>query len=399
MKRYVVVFVAFGLLLSTVVYAERFLKNIRVNGFLSQAFMKSSKNNFLTRSKKGSFEINELGLTLSTNLTDRLRFGMQLFSRDLGDLGNNSVVLDWAFADYRLTNWLGIRLGKVKAPLGFYNEGRDTDFLRPMAFLPQGIYTEAYRGFIVAYQGAGLYGNILMDKLGDIGYHAFIGTGNISKDETLVKHLENILNMLEPYTGITISNMSINTKLAAGGRVEWNTPLTGLRLGGSYLNYDSEFLVHPGAPNIGGLKVPGWLVLSMEYMAGNFTLAAEYSEMKTEISAFDIPEPLEKQTNQTYYVMLSYMLNNKVTLTGLVDIHYDDKDDKKGEKFVEMGLPDYMGWRKDMGLCLRYQVNKNWMLKAEWHAIDGAALYMHLYNLDGFEKKWNYFIFKTSVSF
>jgi len=52
-----------------------------------------------------------------------------------------------------------------------------------------------------------------------------------------------------------------------------------------------------------------------------------------------------------------------------------------------------------MGLCLRYQVNKNWMLKAEWHAIDGAALYMHLYNLDGFEKKWNYFIFKTSVSF
>jgi len=32
---------------------------------------------------------------------DKLRVGIQLFSRDIGDTDNNRIDLDWAFADYR----------------------------------------------------------------------------------------------------------------------------------------------------------------------------------------------------------------------------------------------------------------------------------------------------------
>lgn len=398
MRRNTWIFLIIGVLfIGASLEAVEVLNKIRLNGFLSQAFMKSQKNNFLTRSKKGSFEINEVGITLSTNLTDRLRFGLQLFSRDMGELGNNAVVLDWAFADYRVTNWLGLRLGKVKAPLGLYNEGRDTDFLRPMAFLPQGIYIETYRGFIVAYQGLGVYGNVYLGNVGDISYHAYVGTNNVSKDETLVKHLQNLLNLLSPYTGVVVSDLALSTKIAAGGKAEWNTPVTGLKLGVSTLKYSTDFLLHAGAPRIGFLKIPHQWIFSMEYMWNNFTFATEYSEMKTNIEAFDLP--LEYQTNQTYYFMLSYMINNKLTLTGLADFFYENKKDRKGKTYEEMGYPNHMGWRKDLGACLRYDFNEHWTVKAEWHTIDGTALYINLYNTDEVYQKWSYFIFKTSFSF
>ncbi|MDX9709667.1 MAG: hypothetical protein RBT64_08935 [Trichloromonas sp.] len=90
-------------------------------------------HHFFGESKDGSFQINEFGLTLNGELSDNLRVGLQLLSRDLGAEGNNKINIDWGMADYRWRDWLGVRLGKVKLPIGLYNRGRDSDFLRPMA--------------------------------------------------------------------------------------------------------------------------------------------------------------------------------------------------------------------------------------------------------------------------
>ncbi len=36
---------------------------------------------------------------------------MQLFARDLGDIGNDEIQLDWAYADYFWIKWLSLRVG------------------------------------------------------------------------------------------------------------------------------------------------------------------------------------------------------------------------------------------------------------------------------------------------
>lgn len=400
MRKYVLALLTITLLFSSTLYSENPLEKIRLNGFLSQSFMKSHNNNFLVRSLKGSFDINELGVTVSTNMTDRLRFGFQLFSRNLGEVGKHNVVMDWAFGDYRISNELGIRLGKVKAPFGLYNEGRDTDFLRPMALLPQGTYNDAYRGFINAYQGLGIYGNIYLGSAGDLAYHGYVGTVSLSKDETLVKHLQSVLNMLAPVTGIVLTDMSVTNRVVTGGKVEWNTPLTGLKTAFTGLYFNTEFHEGTGGPKLGYLKVPLWWLASLEYQWKNLTLASEYGQMQSRIGAFDLPFELEHQTNQSFYVMLSYMLTPKLTLTGLMDIFYENKKDKEGLTYEAQGLPRFMGWRKDYGGCLRYEINPHWMVKGEFHYVNGTALYMHLYNLpQNLLQKWNYFILKTSFSF
>ena len=66
-------------------------EDIAMHGFVSQGYLKSSDNNYLGNSKDGSYEFNEIGINFSAPITDELRFGIQLFSRDLGDFGNNEL--------------------------------------------------------------------------------------------------------------------------------------------------------------------------------------------------------------------------------------------------------------------------------------------------------------------
>ena len=90
---------------------------IDIHGYVSQGYLKSDKNNYLVNSKDGSFEFTELGINFSKEF-EKLRVGLQLLSRDMGEFGNNEIKLDWAMGDYHLRDYLGFRVGKVKIPLG-----------------------------------------------------------------------------------------------------------------------------------------------------------------------------------------------------------------------------------------------------------------------------------------
>jgi hypothetical protein len=127
---------------------------IDIHGFISQGFLKSDRNNFYAKTQDGTFQFDEFGLTFGVDLTDRLRGGIQLLARDLGEIGNNKVEIDWAHLDYRWRDWLGLRAGKIKVPYGFYNETRDLDMLRTSIFLPSSLYAEDIRDAYNAIQGA-----------------------------------------------------------------------------------------------------------------------------------------------------------------------------------------------------------------------------------------------------
>ena len=58
------------------------LDQIVIQGFISQGYLKSSKNNFFSSSKDGTFEFNEMGINFSTDIDDKLHMGMQFFAND-----------------------------------------------------------------------------------------------------------------------------------------------------------------------------------------------------------------------------------------------------------------------------------------------------------------------------
>src|SRR5262245_49671514 len=57
---------------------------LQIHGFISPGFMLSTGNNYLAKTRDGSFEFAETGINFTKPLTDELRLGVQLFARDLG---------------------------------------------------------------------------------------------------------------------------------------------------------------------------------------------------------------------------------------------------------------------------------------------------------------------------
>src|SRR5262245_22971410 len=227
---------------------------IAVHGFASQGALLSTGNNYLAESKRGSFEMAEVGINFTKQLTDQLRFGVQLFARDLGAIGNYSAKFDWFYLDYHWRDWLGIRAGRVKTPFGLYNEINDIDQERVPILLPQSTYPVTSRDFLLAQTGVELYGQVDLDIVGSLEYVGYAGTYFLDTSTTSPASPFQVLNFTTPYV--------------VGGRLMWNTPLEGLRAGFSIQNLklDGDFLIS-GSKNQLNTKILATLwVGSLEYV-------------------------------------------------------------------------------------------------------------------------------------
>ncbi len=241
------------------------LLSIDIHAFASQGFILSNGNNYLdSNTTHGNFQFSEVGLNFTKNVTDRLRLGLQLFVQDIGPTGSYNATLDWFYVDYRWKDWLGLRVGRVKIPFGLYNEINDIDSARVPILLPQSMYPLENSNYLLAQTGGELYGYLRLGSAGALDYHAYAGT--IFIDTT---------TLLSSASAFDLG--SFNVPYLAGGRLMWETPLEGLRVGGSAqaLRLDVT-LVEGGASTAIQVPVVLW-VASAEYSAHDLLLAAEYS--------------------------------------------------------------------------------------------------------------------------
>lgn len=383
-------FLIIGLAMSPYILAQHD-RDIRVHGFVSQGFVNSHGHDYLVEdSQDGSFEFTEMALNIFAKPIPKLSVGLQVFARDLGEEGNNEPIIDWAVADYRWRDSLGLRLGKIKAPIGFYNKGRDADLLRPSVFLPQGVYSEDFRDITLAYQGFGLYGN-----LGDgaLDYEVYLGATNLPEDIRLIQNLFREFN-------VPLHHPDLDIERLYGFALRWNTPLDGLSLGTSIVRAkgnleDGEL---PIRLEFNDVEIN---TFSLEYMRGDFVFSAEYSEIEfpvENVSPIPLP-PFPRFGPMGYYCQVSWQAREKLQLSYQYDVSYDSKDDKDGLAFVERGLPDFLGWQKDHMLAIRYDVNTHFILKLEGRAISGADRAIIDFTDPDREENWSFYAAKASFHF
>jgi hypothetical protein len=220
-------------------------RQIQVHSFASQGFMYSNDNNYMTMpTSTGSFAFTDFGANISTQLTDKLRLGAQLYDRNIGQLGNWHPDLDWAVADYKLKDWFGIRAGKVKTTLGLYNDTQDMEFLQTWALMPQSMYSLDQRGTMISHMGGDIYGDVSLKKLGGIAYTIY--GGELPQDPTggWVYAMQTSSRIGFTADGLAIIAVgSIHTISSYAGPVygadlRWTTPVKGLLVGESYVNQD-----------------------------------------------------------------------------------------------------------------------------------------------------------------
>src|SRR5262249_44279060 len=152
----------------------------QIHGFVSQGAFKTTDNNYLAKSKPGSLQFTEVGINFTDAISDKLRVGIQLFTHDLGPLGNYNPQFDWYYLDYRVADWFGVRAGRPKLRWGLYNEWKEVDGGRVPILLPQSVYRVSSREFLFAQNGGEIYGSLPLDGVGRLEYRLYGGTVNLS---------------------------------------------------------------------------------------------------------------------------------------------------------------------------------------------------------------------------
>ena len=386
-----------------------------IHGYLSQGFLYSNHNNYMADTETGSFQFNELGLNVATDVTDKLGIGFQLAARDLGDLGDDKIIVDWAYADYRWKDWFGLRVGKIKIPIGLYNKSRDVDMLRTWILLPQSIYSETFRDNLTAIKGIGIYGDVSLKTLGDILYQGQLGTMEIDKESSTTKMVESMGWLkIDRYKPGKIYSWAIT----------WEPPLQGLRLGVSQAKTDlktyaniTEDLTRPvsfppytitiakkGTPMIIDTPVYRKTIYSLEFTWKELVLAAEYgSIINNMINRIPDREPTKRNYEmEILYGSASYRFNPWFEAGLYYSLFYKDRNDRDGSKTPYN--PPFNAYQKDACLALRFDPNDHWTIKLEGHLMDGTGLCFTLDNLDDngvlkYTKNWYLLAAKMTFSF
>lgn len=81
------------------------LENLQIHGFVTQGFLFSTHNNYLTmKSSSGSLQWTEGAVSLNDSLSEKLRLGIQLHMYQVGQIGGPNLLVNWVSGDYKIND-------------------------------------------------------------------------------------------------------------------------------------------------------------------------------------------------------------------------------------------------------------------------------------------------------
>jgi hypothetical protein len=340
---------------------------LQVHGFFTQGFLYSNQNNYLTaNTTSGSLAFTDGGLNVSMQITPKFRVGAQGYVRNLGSLGQGHLTLDWGLGDYRFSEKIGIRVGRVKTAMGLYNDTQDMEFLHTWALLPQSLYPIDIRGFNISHTGGDVYGTLRKRGLGRFAYTAYAGYAPGDR-------AGGVQYGLETY-GIQIGRRNGHM---AGVDLKWTTPVDGLLLGSTYLNtwerlkgststYNAKFSSHTPYHA---------LVFSAQYTRGPWRIEWErtrttlISSTDSEIPGYgslhvDVPYDI-----RGWYAATAYRLTRFLEIGTYHSRIYPNSDQQIPALDRQLSWPERHIF--DQAVTARFDIRSFWDLKVEGHFMDG----------------------------
>ena len=349
-------------------------RDFQYQGVVTQGAVATSDNNYYGDSDDGvSLELTEVSLNFFAELSSNWRFSGQGIYRRAGDVYDDTDIdylfLDGSFATNE-SGQLGVRLGRFKNPLGFYNETRDIAFTRPAVFVPESVYTQQFRELLLSTDGAEFYGSLFSDN-GEWTIQVGAGEPRVDGDDLeFLDRYESDISDRESLVGrIMYEHDGGQWKLAASGLdLNFDTSLSGTA---TIPNPPGPPLMIPFFDDQGDFENRRW-ILSGQYNWKDWQLTGEYN-----ISDFKIMQtaaPSFEFTNEGYYLTLQKQLSPDWSVFYRWERFYADKDDKNGSRFVGTPIPTHSAFRKESVIGARWDINRNWLLLLDYHYIDGTAL-------------------------
>jgi hypothetical protein len=348
----------------------------QIHGYAAQGYVYSDDNNVFGDSSHGSADYYEAGLNASVQVHPKLLFAAQAAIRDAGISDDGTLRLDYALADYRfLTNVdssAGIRVGKVKNPMGFFNETRDVVFTRPSILMP-GVYSDNQnqRSLIFTGPGAQLYGSKVY------GRHEWSLSGTVSDDRDVRKSDERLL--------IDLGGLPFDLRV----KDSWNAQLMDSLDGGRWQFAISHFfgrftLTTPPTVGLAGQFDVELTIFSARFNAEKLSITAEYVQNPNKDLVTFAGTPILRAhiTADRGYLQGEYRFNASWGAVARFDASYDDMHDRNGQAFVAAnpGADPKSRLTRDVMVGLNWRYGEHWGVWGEYHWIDGTASLQALEN-------------------
>jgi hypothetical protein len=366
---------------------------LQLHGYLSQGAVYTTDNNFYGHTDDDiSLEFREVGLNISARPFSNLRLSAQGTSRWAGEMDNGEPWLDFALADFTFLSdenmRAGIRLGRIKNPYGLYTETRDVAFTRPGIILPQPIYFDRTRKFALAGDGFHLYGEFEVPG------------GTLDARFFLVDLPINDPSSKAALFGPTATGDLEQDRMTPGFRLLYETANRRWRGAFTYASTSQDYEPSAGEliPNSHILIEP-WIA-SLQYSNEQWTLTAEYSQRSDVIEMTG--SPTSKSTAENWYVQAQYRFLPQWELLLRYDRSTANMDDPDGKEFAaQTGRPAFSRFARDIVAGMRYDVTPSFMLRAEYHHVDGTSWLSPLENpVPGdLERHWDMLMFLGSYHF
>jgi hypothetical protein len=315
------------------VNAQEAAPRLEVHGSGSWAYGRTNGNQYLFGDERGRYDDTSFVLNIASSAADRLRVVAQAEWAD-GSAGTE-IDLDYAFAEWTLSDKLKLRAGKVQHAFGISTEVFHIGTLRPFLALPQAVYGPV--GIVgESYTGVGLTGSFELKGGWDLTYDVFGGG----------QHLEEFFppEAIARGEGFEQVTEVEKTRDLFGGHLVVTTPVQGLSAGGSfYTGRESAVIRRTG------------LGLQAEYLRGPWSLRSEY-----------VHETVSDDSKATgFYGQAAYH----------VDLHWQIAA-QYGRLTTEVaGVPaptaPSLLDHKETAVGLNYWWNHNFVFKLSFHHVDG----------------------------
>lgn len=327
------------------------------HGFAMLGYIGTTGNNFYGDTRNGGdVDYYEAGLNAYIQPRPDLSLSGQLLARKAGDTEDNLARVDYAFIDYQPFNSgaarFGLRAGRIRNPLGFYNETRDVVFTRPSILLPQSTYFEGtgIRELVFSSDGIQAYSSL------DHGAGHTELKINLSRDqEASSQTRENFSSGLP--SGFAVSDMELGSPIFIqllhemdGGRKRLALSYVDTQLKASV----TSALTPPLQADI-DLEL---YILSAQYNAEKWSLTGEYSLSSSETNT---PGTSRHNRGDGFYLQLQYRFNPEWTGLARQDILYPDRNDRSDDS------------SRDFTLGVRWSPQPQWLVSAEYHRISGTG--------------------------
>jgi hypothetical protein len=232
--------------------------SLALHGFGSWAYGNTDNNAYLGGLPAGDYRSSNVGLNVQASPIEHLRITTQVEWHE--DEHGAAVDMDYAFAEWSFSDAVKFRAGQIKQPFGISTEVFRVGTLRPFFDLPQAVYGAVGLTGGKALKGFSLTGTAGLGTRWRISYDVY--GGGLDQEEFVMPE-----DFLRGGSVSAASEFRVeSTRDVLGGHLVVETPVDGLRAGGSAYT----------GKEIGSTRrtVFG---LQAEYLRGAWSLRSEYA--------------------------------------------------------------------------------------------------------------------------